>query len=34
MGVKIFGLFEALVACLIVFGDGMGGFLYLVSIVF
>jgi|JI10StandDraft_1071094.scaffolds.fasta_scaffold870738_2 hypothetical protein len=34
MGVRIFGLFEALVSALIVFGDPLGGFLYLVSIVF
>ena len=32
MAVRIFGLFEALVVCLIVFGDNLGGFLYVVSI--
>jgi hypothetical protein len=32
MAVRIFGLFEALVTCLILFGDPMGGFLYVVSI--
>ena len=34
MGVRIFGLFEALVALLIFFGDSLGGLLYLVSISF
>jgi hypothetical protein len=34
MGVRIFGLFEALVSALIVLGDPLGGFLYIVSIVF
>ena len=32
MAVRMFGLFEALVSCLIVFGDPLGGLLYVVSI--
>jgi hypothetical protein len=32
VGVMIFGLFEALVTLLIIFGDSLGGFLYVVSI--
>ena len=34
LGVRLFGGFEALVACLIIFGDAMGSFLYVVSIIF
>jgi hypothetical protein len=34
MGTRIFGLFEALVALLIIFGDSLGGFLYVLSIIF
>jgi len=32
VGVMILGLFEALVTLLIIFGDNLGGFLYVVSI--
>ena len=32
--VKIFGLFEALTAILIIFGDGLGGFFLLITLLF